>query len=274
MISVYKYIDYHEWLKVLFEEKKSSNQAFSFRQFGSKVNLDPSFLAKVLSNKRELSEKSATAISTYLNLTEHESEYFQIMLAFSKEKKSDLKQEYYTTLMTMRNVSSRVVIADHYEYFSKWYYSAVRNLIQFYKFDGKEYQKLGKQLRPEITALQARNAIEVLTQLNFISKNNQGFYEINEMAVSTGAEWSSHAIRHYHKNNINLAGQAIDTIPKKERDISGVTINVGKQDIPHIQNMINQFRKDLIQYVNEKAIPEQVYQVNMQFFPFSKRNEE
>lgn len=274
MESIYSYIDYREWLNDLFAEKKRDTPHFSYRLFGSKVNLDPSFLAKVLSGKRDLSTKSVESIAGYFSLTEGEASYFQTLLTFAKAKKESDKQIIFDELMVLRRTESRVIVADQYEFYTKWYYSALRNLLQIYRFDGEDFRKLGKQLSPAISALQARTAIELLEKLSLIEIGEEGFYQLTQLAVSTGTKWDSLAIRKYHQNNIDLGREAIDRFPKDIRDISGVTMNIGKDDLPKIREMITKFRQDLIQYVNRDATPEQVYHLNLQFFPFSNESEQ
>lgn len=270
MESIYNYLDYRQWLKALFNKKKKESPHFSYRLLGGKVKLDPSFLAKVLSGKRDLSSKSVEAFSDYFELTQNERAYFQKLLSFSKAKEEGERQGIFDELLRLRETSTRTIVADQYEFYSKWYYSVVRNLLQFYRFDGKDYRALGKQLSPPITALQARNSIELLSKLHLIELNSDGYYELTELAVTTGAEWDSLAIRKYHQNNIQLGSEAIDRFPKDERDISGVTMNIGKDDLPRIREMVTRFREELIQYVNSSATPESVYHLNMQFFPFSR----
>lgn len=270
MVSIYKYLDYRDWLKALFEEKKKESPHFTYRLLGSKVKLDPSFLAKVMSGKRDLSPKSVVAIASYFSLTASETDYFQKLLCFSKAKETTEKQELFDELLTLRHTSSRTIFADQYEFYSQWYYSAMRNLLQVYRFDGTDYRSLGQALAPAITELQARNAVELLLRLELIALDDKGFYKLTELAVTTGSQWDSLAIRKYHQNNIELGKEAIDRFPKEIRDISGLTMNIGREDIPRIREMVTQFRQELIQFVNSSATPEQVYHLNMQFFPFSK----
>ncbi len=270
MVNIYKYIDYREWLKMLFNEKKKETPYFSYRSFGRMVDLDSSFLAKVIAGKKHLSESSTTTIGKYFELPKKELNYLHVLVLFAKAKSSEKKQVLYDKIISHRDTHSRLLIADQYEFFSKWYYCAIRNLLQIYKFEGNDYRELGRRLSPAISATEARKAVLLLKRLNLIQFSEKGYYELTELAITTGAKWESLAIRNYHQNYIELAKESIDRFPKELRDISVLTMNVGDTDIPKIKEMIFKFREELIQYVNSSATPEHIYNLTMQLFPFSK----
>lgn len=270
MINIYNYLDYREWLKDIVEDKKKNNTYFSYRLLAEKIDLDSSFIIKVIMGKRNLSPASVNSIADYFELTPNEKDYFQNLLLFAKAKNSEQKHKLYDELLTLRNSSSRIIIADQYEFYSKWYYNALRNLLQIYKFKGKDYKELGKKLSPNITATEARKGIHLLKKLKLIYFSEEGYYQLTELAVTAGSRWDSYAIRNFQMNNIDLGKEAIDRFDKETRDVSCITMNVGEKDLPKIKEMVTQFRKELIQYVNNNANPERVYHLNLQFFPFSE----
>ena len=56
MKSVFDYLDYRTFLKDYYDEQKERHFYFSYRYFGSKTGIDPSYLLKIILKARHLSE--------------------------------------------------------------------------------------------------------------------------------------------------------------------------------------------------------------------------
>ena len=105
------------------------------------------------------------------------------MVYFNEAKSVEERKLFFERMMASYRSKARIVDASKYEYYSRWYYSAVRALISCRKFSGKadEYKNLAKALNPPIRPEQAKKAIKVLEELDFIRKNKKGFYEIRRI---------------------------------------------------------------------------------------------
>ncbi len=89
--------------------------------------------------------------------------------------------------------------------------------------------------------------------------------------LETEWEIQSLAIRNYHKKMIELAGKSVEEIPVDKRNISGITSKVSQQGYVKITNRIAEFREELMQMIYEDEDVDQVYQINFQIFPVSKK---
>jgi len=268
MKSVFEYLDYRAYLKDFYEERKKRQGFFSYRYFGDKVGIDPSYLLKVMLQSRHLSEKSIPRVSTFCGLTGSEAEYFSTLIHFSKARSQGESKMLFEKLLSIRYVKSRRLVEEQYEYFRTWYHPVVRSVLEYFDFQG-DFALLGKQLSPPITAKEARASIQLLEKLHLIKNDENGRYCLTDTAVTTGNEWHSAAIAAFQEQTIRLSQESVDRHDRRLRDISTVTMNICAADFEEIRERITEFRRSLITFVNESTGPDRTYQLNIQFFPLT-----
>lgn len=268
MKPVFEYLDYRTYLKDFYEERKEMHSYFSYRVFGSKVGIDPSYLLKVLLKNRHLSEESIPRVNTFCGLTGTEAEYFHTLVHFVKAKSQHESKLHFEKLLSIRYVKSRHLIEPQYEYFSTWYHPVVRSVLEYFDFKN-DYALLGQQLSPPISAKEARASVRLLEKLKLIRQLNDGRYELTEMAVTTGDEWKSVAVAAFQEQTIRLSQESIDRHDRSLRDISTVTMNICASDFEELRERITDFRRSIISFVNESAEPDRTYQLNIQLFPLT-----
>jgi uncharacterized protein (TIGR02147 family) len=272
MKSVIEYLEYRDFLKDFYEEKKTEHSFFSYRLFGAKVGIDASYLAKVLIKHRHLSNSSIEKITAFCGLNEREAEYFETLVHFVKAKSHRESKLLFEKLLSLKNVSAATLLENQYAFYQKWYHSAIRSLLEFYDFRG-DFRALAEQLSPAISAKEARGSIRLLEKLGLIKKDLTGRYRMTDSAITTGPQWHSLAIQAFQEETIRISAGSLARHPKKHRDISTVTMNVSGPNFEEIRERINEFRNTIIKYVNEQSSPDRVVQLNIQLFPMSKIKE-
>jgi uncharacterized protein (TIGR02147 family) len=266
--SIFEYLDYREYLKDHYEASKRRFSFFSYRYISVKTGLDASFYVKVLQKQMHLSLKSLPGIIRFLGLNKKECEYFTLLVRFNRAKQQDETRLYFEKLIEFRELNTGTLNADKYEYFSKWYYVAMRELLNYYRFKG-DYKSLGEQLNPPISEAKARKAIELLERLNLLKKNENGEFELTEQFVTTGESWNSLAIENFQKEMIRMAETSIDRLPKKDRETSTVTISMSRSSFNAMKDRIREFRKELLEMARMEQEPDGVFQINFQIFPLT-----
>jgi uncharacterized protein (TIGR02147 family) len=103
-----------------------------------------------------------------------------------------------------------------------------------------------------------------------IVQDDNGFYHLTEQFVTTGEDWQSLAIRSFQKEACSLASQAIDTIPKEERDISTVTVSLNEDGVNRIRDVLSRLRREIIDIAASCDPVDRAYQLNLQLFPVSR----
>ena len=156
-----------------------------------------------------------------------------------------------------------------YEYCSAWYHAVIRELVVAPEFDGTP-EWLTRRIVPSITSGQAEQSIRLLEQLGFISKNGDGRWKQSNPILSTGAEVNSLAVFNYHQNLFELSKDILGKIDAADRDISAMTLGVVRERIPLLKKKIQEFRQEILKFVADEDRPEEVVQLNIQFFPLTK----
>ena len=272
MKAIFEYIDYRDFLKDLYEKKKSEHSFFSYRLFGAKVGMDASYLAKVLIRQRHISNSAIGRIAAFCGLREREAEYFETLVHFVKAKSPRESRVLFEKLLSQRSVGATMLLPHQYAFYKKWYHSAIRSILEFYDFRG-DYRALGRELSPPISAREAKESVRLLETLRLIKKDDTGRYRMTDTAITTGPQWDSLAIGAFQEETIRLSRESLSRHPKKHRDVSTVTMNISRENFKEIRERINEFRNAVIKYANEQPSPDRVVQLNIQFFPLSRIKE-
>ena len=268
MINIFDYIEYREYLRDYYQEQKRTKPFFSYRFIGNRVGMDSSFVLKVLQGGLHISPKKIESFIKLLNLNAQEAEYFETLVHFCRAKTQRQRGVYFDKLFSISNVKAHRLEAHQYEFFRKWYYSAVWSIINCSSFKG-DFRALAEACLPPITVWDAKRAIKLLERLGLIAKGPDGAFRTTDINLTTGQKWHSHAIEGHQREMLRLAGESIERCPKNERDISTVTVCVDENILPEIREHIRQFRTLLIKLINSHGGASKVYQLNIQLFPLS-----
>ncbi len=270
-ISIYDYFDYRDYLRAVYSHLKQSRYGFSHRLFCREAGLSsPNHLHRVMSGQRRLSEQYIPHFCKALKLSASESRYFEAIVGFTDEKKAQRKEEYLRIVLSLRHAKSDHSLQDkRLNFFEKWYYPVLRELVTVLDFK-EDFRLLGRACVPPISAVQAQGAVKFLVKNGFIAKNPDGSYRQLQQVVSSGPEVDSIFIRKYHRKTIQQCALALDTIDKKERDISSLTLSVSKETYKLMKKEIQDFRKRLIAMAENDPTPQVVCFCGFQLLPRSK----
>jgi uncharacterized protein (TIGR02147 family) len=267
--SIFDYLDYREYLRDHYDSNKARNSFFSFRYIAAKTGLDSSFYVKVLQKHMHLSLKSLPRLTDFLNLNKKEIEYFTLLVRFNRAHNKDEMRLYFEKIIEFRELRINALDADKYEYFSKWYYVAIREILNYTRFAG-DYKSLAARLNPPISEAKARKAIELLVKLGLVVKNDQGIFEQTNQFITTGESWDSIAIENFQREMLHLAEESINTIPKRDRETSTITVSVSWPCFEAMKERLREFRKELLEMARIERDPDGVFQVNFQIFPLTR----
>jgi len=187
-ISVFDYSDYRQFLKDKIAEKKGSFPAFSNQYLAKKIGIrSRNFLPLVLKGERNISNATILKIANAFGLPKGEIAFFETLVHFNQGKTLLEKRHNIEKLRQLSGskLALKNIPFDHYEFYSKWYHSAIWSLLDIYQFDGN-FQWLAKQLHPPITTKEARASVRLLEKLKLIKKFNQGRYQVTDKLISTG----------------------------------------------------------------------------------------
>lgn len=273
MKPIFQYTNFRSFLKDYYEEKKAS-EGYTYRDFSKSAGMNSSsWLLHLIKGTKNLSDGSILKVTKTLGLTESEAEYFEVLVHFTQAKDNDTRDYFYRKMLACKkNLNIAQLSEDQYDYYNKWYHPVIRSLVSKVKF-GDNYKLLGSRLIPQISPSEAKASVALLIRLGLIKKDDSGNWVQAEPIVSTGDEVISLNVVNYHKQVSRLAEDAFDRSVREERDISALTLGISTEAFNRIKVRIQSFRKEIMEIARESDNPDRVFQMNLQFFPVSKREE-
>ena len=267
--NVFDYLNYHAFLKDLYDLRKARNQYFSYRYLGKLLSLDAGFLVKVMQGKLALPEKCLPPLMKLCAFEGREADYLKQLVLYGRAKSVKAIKVHFENMIALRGLGSRKIELDQYAFYQKWYHSAIHCLLMFHDFGG-DFKALAARLSPPITVKEAKESVQLLTELGFVKQTAEGGYKVTDVRLTSGDKWQSAAVRNFQEECWKLAGESWGRHPKEIRDLSTVTITVCSKNLEEIRQRIKELRQSLLHMGSEGGEPDSVYQVNIQLFPMTQ----
>lgn len=269
--KVFEYLDYREFLKDYYNNKKASNPAFSLRVFSDKIGFKAKdFISRVMNGEKNLSSQSIPKVASGLRLGKHETEFFIGLVNFNQAETQENRDSAFAQMQAALKVArfaEKQHLLGHCQYmvYSHWRHLTIRSLIGLFGFQG-DYETLAKQVHPRITVEEAKQSVKLLEECQLIKKNADGNYELTESAITTGDRTSKLALRGFHQHCLKLASESIDRDGPKDRHISGLTLGISQEGYDRIVERINAFRKEIALIAEEDQGADKVFQMQFALF--------
>src|SRR5262245_40963554 len=126
--SVFDYDDYRKFLRDTYAANKKLTPKFSFRFFAKQAGFSsPMTLKRVIEGHRNIATPSIAKFAKALKLNGEETQFFSNLILFCQAKSVETKQRYARALLGARLYKrSRPLAKTQYDYWSQWYYVAIR----------------------------------------------------------------------------------------------------------------------------------------------------
>lgn len=268
MASVFEFIDYRRFLAQYYQEEKARNSAFSYRYFAMKSGINsPSFLKHVIEGQRNLTRPAIEKFIAAIKFSRKEANYFRHCVLFNQARSADEKQEHYAVMRSLAgNVPEAVLSPEKYRYFDKWHTVVIRELICLRDF-GDDFEKLGAALRPPVTGKQAREAVGILRDLRLVEKDTEGRYHQTDAVLTVDGPVVPQAMRNFTAHMLLLCREALYSIDRSERHISGMTVGISEPMYHLLLAEIDAFKDRVKSLVTRDKSSDRVYQLNVSFIP-------
>jgi uncharacterized protein (TIGR02147 family) len=267
-------VDYRAFLRDFYRAEKARSARFSHRAFSRRAGLRSSnYLYLVMNGERDLSAAMAPRFASACKLEKPALDYFCELVRFGHAAGADERNLSYERLSRFRGFrAAHELDAEQAEYHSSWYIPAIRELAQ--RADFKDDPKwIAGMLLPQISPAQARDALSTLFSLGLLTRTADGRVQQTQKLVTTGKGPLGHHVVNYHRVMLERAANALDLLPREERDISSLTLCVSPEMVDRLKERVRAFRKELLSFAELDGKPERVVQLNFQLFPLTKKEE-
>ncbi len=273
--NIFEYLDFRRFLEDWFQAKKALNPKFSYRMFARLAGQkSPSLLHHVVRGERNLTPATTRAFSQAMKLTAPEAGFFEVLVRLGQASADPERKEAWEQIAaTKRFREARTLEGAGFEYVSRWYYPAIRELALRPDFKD-DPAWIAETLRPRISRREATRALQTLFTLGLLARDDDGRVAHAEATVVTPHEFRSLAAYSYHHGMLERAREAIEEVAAEERQFGGLTVAIGAHLVPRLKDEITRFYERILNLCDEDPGPaDRVYQVNLQLFPLSEPRE-
>ncbi len=273
-IDVFDYLDYRAFLRDYYLEGKA-RRGLSYRALSRRIGLKSSnFFKLVLDGSRNLSQETAGRFARASGLEDDARRYFLALVRSAHGRTPEARREAHAQVIGVRRYRrTRSLEAHHAAYHSTWYLPAIRELVVSRSFR-EDPAWIARTLVPNITPGEAREALETLLLLGLLVRDADGALRQGETLVSTGPETTGRNVAAYHRTMLQLAATSLDRIPATQRDVSSLTLCLGRDGLRRVKDRVQRFRRERLELSATEEQPDQVVQLNFQLFPLSTAEEE
>lgn len=271
VISIFAYSDYRLFLRDWLQARKSAGHPITYEALGKAAGFtSKGFLTQILQGKSNLPVRMIGEFAKALGLKKNEREYFDLLARFNQAKRARERADLHARILEDFRTEAKALALEQFEYYRKWYYSAVCSLLGYYPFRG-DYAALARQLEPAITPAQAKRAIALLERFDLIARGEDGLYRLTDRSIATGESSVSHAVIKFQREAMDLAKAALETFPMAKRSASTLTLGLSEAGYKAMEEKLRTLRKDLVNIARSDQGIDRVIQVNLHAFPLSRQ---
>lgn len=273
-VDVFRFRDYRAFLREFYERNKQRKSGYSLRAFSKTAGLrSPNYLKLVMDGDRNLTAPMALRFAECCGLNGEAVEYFCELVAFNQARVARERELHYERLKRFSRFRKvHKLDAAESAYHSEWYIPAVRELVVRADFE-EDSGWIAGALLPPISPVQAKRALAVLLELGLLARDAAGRLVQPEELVETPEGPLGHHVVEFHRAMMAHAAQALDLVPRGEREISSLTLCLSEAQFEQLKAELAAFRGLLLQRYQAQPDAERVVQLNFQLFPLSQARE-
>lgn len=250
-----------------FAAKQRRNPHYSLRAFAAHLGLPPGRTSEILARKRALTPALATKLAERLALPPEQAKAFLQAARASKsaahgpsrpDPEGDSNPPAYSRLSQ-----------DAFTAIAQWEHFALLSLLET---DDARDDLAWIASRLGVPGSVARAALERLARLGLVERQGNTLRPTNAN-LSVGDADPCAALRASHRESLEQALEALESVPMEARDVSSVTMAIDVGKLPEARALIKDFRRRLAALL-ESGPRTEVYNLNIQLLPVTKRNEQ
>ena len=272
MKDILEYTDYRQYIADYYADRKAKS-AFSWQEFATAAGFSsPVYLKYVSEGRFNLSEEAAERTARSMHLADYECKFFVEMVKFCHAKTDDEKRSAFSNMLSIaESRKMKILEGESFRFFEDWKNPVLRELAP--AMPGAKPLALAHACREKISAAEVSETLNFLVKADLLKKDKDGNYEQTDKVVTTGPmEVTPLAVRGMHRQMGEFALDAIEGVPLDERHFSGLTLGITREAYDEIVQKIAEFRKEIIAIATREPATDEVYRLNVQFFPMTNKS--
>lgn len=241
-----------QYLLQEFERRSASNPSYSLRAFARDLDINSGTLSSILNKRRTVGARLLSHLLDKLPLT-------------VSEKKRILSDA--VALSTSPNEPPTLLDEQTLSVIKDWEHYAIMAYLLLRKAK-KSPDDMAKALGLPLEKV--NQAILNLEKTELV-KRDAGALVLTHNSLVTTTGIPSASLREAHVQYLDKAKEALTDFNVTERDITGRTMAISKKNLPKAKELIQQFRKELAELLEQGEVDD-VYRLNVQLFPLTHKS--
>lgn len=244
------YANFSEFLKLKYEERRERNPQYSLRSFSRDLDMSSGRLTNLLKGRDIPGIDSIQKISVMLKLKQDETDRLIDLVT---------KQRY----LKRGTGLARQLTTDEFKLISDWKILTVFTLFQCTDFHYTLDWLIDKTgfSKDEIQV-----ALDRLESIDLIEKKDS-FYILKHQNITTSNDIPFKDMKLFHENFIQFALDSLKDGNQSVSDFSEITMCIDRESINDYLKVIADFRAKIDQISARTKKKNDIYQLNIQFFP-------
>lgn len=273
MKSIYEYSDPNLFFKDKWIDLKRKRPELSVRSLANFLHLKSHGpLHQMILGKRKIGQSYVPMIAQYLQLTERESLYFDILVKFSRAQSIIETNFYLETLKELKpkNIPTMELV-NNYEVQREPLCFIIMELTEMEDLPN-DHLILKKKLTVNYTSFEIKGALSLLLETGYLKLNEKGFLKKTYKHLYSEQDKKNLALVQYHQKLSTLAHAAVGGQDLSEREFNGTSFNISKERLPQIKEELRDFLIQMIsKYESAPNEGDATYQFNLQFFKVAEK---
>ncbi len=273
--DIYQYDDFRAFLKECFEAKVRESVAaggkkYSQRQFARDAGFaNPGYLNDVIKGFKPLSANAIDKMSVVFGLKAHETEFLKLLTEYGQSRSAGKKDELYKQIRSRRNRSKFTRLNPALsKYYQDVRYSLVRGAIEVLDFRG-DYEALAAFLDPPVPVAIVKAVVRDLCEWGLVEQGADGRYRTTRSIVEPSSTLVGMS-RAMNSEWLALAREALHRVPKEERHVSTMIVNISDALHAEILERVERFREEIFKRVEADQGPRRIQQLTIAYVPRSR----
>lgn len=270
-MSQFIHNDYRSFLREILEKRPRKGRG-EMQKIAEHLRVHSTLISQIMSGLRELTDEQAFELSHYLELTETESEYFQLLVKIERAGTQTYKQHLKEKLNEMREqvqkVSKRFTKTDELNdqqkavFYSSWIYSAIR-LFCSTKEEGRSLEDVMQYFH--ISRTRAAEYLEFLVSCH-LCENKKDLYQMGNQRT-----YIDRGSIYFLKHHLNWRMKSIERSETATSDekLYTVTMSVSHEGFLKIKDEISKLLNEVLK-VSNTTDPEKLVCFNCDFFQIER----
>jgi uncharacterized protein (TIGR02147 family) len=273
-LTICRFYDYKEYIASLFSLGKTHMPNYSYVQFAEDLGFSrTNVMWLVMTGRRKLTQDSAEKIIAALNLRSDHGSFLKILCQYNNTAKTAERERLFGKLVEIASRESQLKENSRLlDYFREWYHPIIRELTATAQFQS-DPNWISSKLCVKVSPLQVRKSLELLEQLGLIHFDPKaGRHVRTDLQVIPDRDFSALTLISYHQKMCEIARDSVALVAANQREFNALTVSLTESGGAKIVDIIRRACEEIMAVEKEEASTDQVFHVNLQMFPVTKKS--